>query len=263
VKRRLDEASASYRRALEADKPRPTSEAEAALVVQFAPRLLTTLSEPFALRDVAAVLHPFAPWIAYHLLWEDDIDFPEDNDPCDHEVVWVRLDAGRERVVQYYTYFHGRILQAPPSAVEDAGRHGGRAAVHVQWGKHGSMPPGWERLPIIADDDDLEKDYYPTGREINLETYNRGVFRKLATAGRRAADSPLGRGWPVRFPGNWQDFADFSTFVEPRQLLRERRMMAVSSWNNALLDQHFLRYNFRPKTEWPPRICEDLSRLGQ
>jgi hypothetical protein len=28
-------------------------------------------------------------------------------------------------------------------------------------------------------------------------------------------------------------------------------MVRVSRWNNATINQQFLRYNFRPKTEWP------------
>jgi hypothetical protein len=28
-------------------------------------------------------------------------------------------------------------------------------------------------------------------------------------------------------------------------------MALVSSWNSAAINQHFLSYNFRPKTEWP------------
>jgi hypothetical protein len=30
--------------------------------------------------------------------------------------------------------------------------------------------------------------------------------------------------------------------------------MKVSRWNSATINQHFLRYNFRPKTEWPESV---------
>ncbi len=103
LKRQLDEASGAYERVLSADPPRAPSEAELKLVLRFAPRVFATPSEPFGLRDAAAVIHPKAPWIAYHFFWEDDIDFPDDNDPCDHELMWVRLDESRERVVDYFT----------------------------------------------------------------------------------------------------------------------------------------------------------------
>ena len=58
-------------------------------------------------------------------------------------------------------------------------------------------------------------------------------------------------GWPERFAGGWQEFADFSRNVEPLEHLGRTRMVKVSRWNSATIDQHFLIYNFRPKTEWP------------
>lgn len=251
--RRLDEASAGYTRVLSAEPPRDPAPPRAALARRFAPRLFTTPGEPFPLKDFAVIVHPDEPWIAYHFFWEDDIDFPDDNDPCDHELMWVRYEAGR--LAAYYTYFHGRILAAPGAAVEDANRHGGRPAVMVQWGKHGSLPLNWEKLEIVADAGDSERAFYPTGRPITLEEYNRGTFQKLSTVGRRALDSPLGRGWPERFTGAWKDFVDFSRRVEPLDWLERRGYIKVSCWNNAVINRHFLRYNFRPKTEWPAALC--------
>jgi hypothetical protein len=35
------------------------------------------------------------------------------------------------------------------------------------------------------------------------------------------------------------------------RLLREKRMVRVSRWNSAAINQHFLRGIFRPKLEWP------------
>jgi len=34
-------------------------------------------------------------------------------------------------------------------------------------------------------------------------------------------------------------------------LLRERKLIFVSRWPNAVINQYALRYNFAPKTEWP------------
>jgi hypothetical protein len=222
--------------------------------------VFVTPNEPFDLQDVAAVIHPNAPWITYHFLWEDDIDFPADNDPCDHELMWVRLDEKRVRVLDYFTYFHGRVLRASASSVAEANRSGGRPLVYVQWGKHGTMPAGWKDLMIVADKGDAERDYYPLGKQISLELYNRGTFEKLSTLGRRALDSPLGRDWPVKFPGTWQDFIHFSKPVDPRGLLENKGLVLVSCWNNAVLDQHFLPYNFRPKTEWPEQVCPKVTQ---
>ena len=259
LERRLDEASLAYSRVINADPPHPPSAAEVQRVLRFAPRTYTTRSEPFGLLDVAAVVHPHAPWIAYHFFWEDDIDFPDDNDPCDHELLWVRLDETHEQIVDYFTYFHGRILRAPSAAVEQANASGGQPTVEVQWGKHGTMPAGRRDLTIVADDGDTERDYYPLGRRITLDSYNEGTFKKLASVGPLSASSSLARHWPKKFSGTWEDFVDFSKSVDVRSMLKRKNMVLVSAWNNAVLDRYFLSYNFRPKVEWPPQVCEDLK----
>ena len=123
--RRLDEASREYARALSLDPPRPPSAGELAIIRRFAPRVYTTATEFFPLRDFAAVLHPSERLIAYHLFWEDDIDFPEDNDPCDHEVVWVQFSRDGLTLERFWTYFHGRILDGgePAAARRTRPRH--------------------------------------------------------------------------------------------------------------------------------------------
>ncbi|MBI3680043.1 MAG: hypothetical protein HY235_06560 [Acidobacteria bacterium] len=231
--RALGAASRAYTEVLKLAPPRDPNAAERALIRRFAPRLLVTPAEFFPLKDFAAILHPERPWIAFHLFWEDDIDFPDDNDPCDHEVVWVQLDRGRERIEGYVTYFHSRQVQSSPAAVEDARRNNGRPAVWVQWGKHGSMPAAWD----------------------GLEAGNRRDYERLHTTGRMSADSPLGKGWPLKFTGTWKDFTDFSRIVDPAPLLDANGMEKVSWFSNAVLNRHFLRYNFAAKTEWPELVC--------
>ena len=78
----VDEASREYARALSLDPPRTPSAGELETIRRFAPRVYTTPAESFPLKDAAAVLHPSERLIAYHLFWEDDIDFPDDNDPA-------------------------------------------------------------------------------------------------------------------------------------------------------------------------------------
>src|SRR5262245_13065627 len=191
LQRRLDEASVHYTRALELDPvaAQPDSTKRAAML-RFAPRVYQVASDPFGLRDVVAIHHPQEPLIAYHLFWEDDIDFPEDNDPCDHEVVWVRYSAQTDSVAELVTYFHGRMLSSPASLL-DAAANGGRVRVNVQWGKHGSLPSGWEALKIQADAGDVEKAFLTLDRETSLSDYNRATFQKLHTEGRRLPDHPL------------------------------------------------------------------------
>ncbi len=260
--RRLEEASAAYTRALKLAPPRDPAPAERELILRLAPRVFVQPRDPFPLRDAAAILHPSQPWIAYHFFWEDDIDFPDDNDPCDHELMWVRLDTKRENIAGYYTYFHGRILRAPPGSVEEARRHGGRPAVVVQWGKHGTMPLGWETLSIIPDRGDVEASRMTVDRQSTLEAYNRATWEKLSTAGREAQDSPLARGWPLKFPGSWADFTRFTRRVDLRPFLLERNYLKVSCLNNAVIDRYFLLYNFSAKTEWPAAMCEAGAPVG-
>jgi hypothetical protein len=252
-RRSLDEASREYARTLELDPPREPTAQELARVRRFAPRVYVTASEFFPLRDLAAIVHPDRPLIAYHFFWDDDIDFPEDNDPCDHELMWVEHSEDGGAISRIWTYFHGRILEGGAAALEDARRHGMRPRVNVQWGKHGSMPAAWESLSITATEGDVERKYLTLDRPLTLKEYNEATYRKLTTEGRRLMTHPLSRrlGWPDRFAGSWEAFAGFSRPVDSQEWLGRTKMIKVSRWNSATIDQHFLPYNFRPKTEWP------------
>jgi len=253
LRRCLDEASQEYARALELDPPRELTADEWKLARKFAPRILTTPTEFFPLKDFAVIIHPTERKIAYHLFWEDDIDFPEDNDPCDHELMWVQYSADKSSIEIIRTYFHGRILTGGDAALGDARAHGMRPRINVQWGKHGSMPAGWEEMTITANEGDGEGKYIPLNQSINLKKYNEGTYRKLTEEGRRLKDNPISLrlGWPQKFSGSWEDFANFSRFVEPLRLLDKTRMARVTRWNSATINRYFLTYNFRPKTEWP------------
>jgi hypothetical protein len=251
--RRLDEASREYARALALDPPRPPSADEMNIIRRFTPRLHTAATELFPLKDAAAVLHPAERLVAYHLFWEDDIDFPDDNDPCDHEVVWVQFAPGGRTIERFWTYFHGRILEGGEASLRDARDHGMRPRVDVQWGKHGSLPFGWESMRIVAEPGDVERQYLTAGTPVSLREYNHATWQKLARDGRRSADHPLSRrlAWPEKFEGSWEQFISFSRVVDPTPLLDRHRMVSVSRWNSAVINQQFLAYNFRPKTEWP------------
>lgn len=260
-RRCLDDASREYALALELDPPRDPTVAERQIIRRFAPRIYTTPTEFFPLKDFAVILHPTARQIAYHFFWEDDIDFPEDNDPADHELMWVQYSADGKSIEKFWTYFHGRIYAGGEAALADARRHSQRPRVNVQWGKHGSMPLGWEEMTITANAGDAEKKYYPIDKPITLRQYNEGTWRKLSVDGRRLPRHPLGirLGWPLKFKGSWKDFIDFSRLVEPLTLLDKKRMAKATRWNSATINQHFLTYNFRPKTEWPVEVETQTS----
>jgi len=164
-----------------------------------------------------------------------------------------------ERLVRHFLQalagLKAQVLQRMPDMVVelDAAANGQRPAVYVQWGKHGSMPAGWQRQEIERDEGDAEAEFLPSDGPITLERFNRAAFDKLSKAGARHADHPLARrgGWPARFTGAWTDFSTFSRSVDALALLKSRRMVLVSRWNSATINRHFLRYNFKPKLEWP------------
>jgi hypothetical protein len=248
LRRSLDEASAEYAAALGRSAAPP--DRSGAGLASAAPRVFVTSTTVAC--ATSPWLHPTQPVIAYHFFWDDDIDYPDDNEPSDHEVVWVRYrpDGALDRL---WTYFPGRILDGGEAAKQDAAAHDMRPAVMVQWGKHGSMPIGWEALSIEAEAGETESSYYPVGVPITLERYNQGTFRKLSTEGARAAGNPLAvrDGWPRTFTGSWEDFSRFDRPVDVLGRLQATSMVIVSRWNSASINQRFLRYNFRPKTEWP------------
>ena len=128
------------------------NEAPAQLAMRLAPTLFLQRDEPFPLIRVAAVLHPLRPVIAYHLLWQHDVNgqwLPWAK-PDDEEVVWVAYDSLTRTPTDIWTYWHGAILHAD-------WHDRGDPAIDVQWGKHGSLPhrviesdlPRWKTLNVF------------------------------------------------------------------------------------------------------------------
>ena len=231
-KRCLNEASGFYREALALDPPTAPSDKQFAFVMKFAPRLHTVPGEFFPLRDIVAIIHPDRPVIAYHLFWDDDIDFPADNEPADHEIVWVEYDPTSQTVTKVSAYLHSYIVQGE-GAAEEANAHGGRPWIGVEWGKHGSLPWG------AAD-----------GAEGAGKVLQHN-WTALSTTGRQKQDHPLARGWPLKFVGDFNAYKEFSRPFDPRDQLEGKRLILVSRWSNAAINQYCLRYNFAPKTQWP------------
>jgi hypothetical protein len=114
----------------------PAGDSSAMLARTLAPLLYIQRDEWFPLQRVVAVLHPSRRLIAYHLLWQDDVNgsWIPFTVATDEEVVWVGYDSSRA-ATDLWTYWHGTLLHAD-------WRQRGQVAVNVQWGKHGSLPHG-------------------------------------------------------------------------------------------------------------------------
>jgi tetratricopeptide (TPR) repeat protein len=235
-RKELWQAGAYYQRALALEPPAGLTEAETAAVLRYAPVLYTTPDEFFQLLDVVAIKHPLRPLIAYHLFWEDDYNFPDDYDPCDHEQVWIAYHEQTGAVEGVWSFYHSRILGAA-EAVAEANRNGGRAGIRIEWGIHGSLVKGWEELQLP-----------PAGQPL-MDCLKAG-FAHLSRGGRRP-DHPLKKRWPPCFPGSFQAYLDFSRPLHTEEWLRRKRFYAASRWSNPVLQQHFLTYNFAPKFDWP------------
>lgn len=231
-KRNLGDATTLYKQLLAAEPPTPPNDAQRALALKFAPRLHQVADEFFPLKDIVAILHPDKPIIAYHLFWEDDLGFPSDNDPCDHEVVWVEFDRARQEVTRVSTYFHGRIVTTEEAA-SDANAHDGRPWIGVEWGFHGSIPLG------------------AAGKVAAVEQTLRDHWHRAHHVDPNRPRDPLARGWPTRYAEDFAAFTRFEVPNDPRPLLRDRDLIYVSRWANATLNRYCLRYNFAAKTEWP------------
>lgn len=239
--RRLTEASNEYKVVLKLDPPRLASENDLKLADKYAPRLFVNPAEFFGLKDLVAVIHPEKPIIAYNLFWDDDIDHPGDNDPSDHEVVWIEFDQNNGKVTGVYTYFH-RAIFFTEEAIKDANLHHQRAKISIQWGGHGSLPLGWEKLKPKAI-------YEKIGKRLKVKD----MFERYQELSKsiKNPDHPLAKNWPKKFEGSYEDFIDFSQYIDSRRFLKKKKMVIISRWPNAVINQYFLAYNYFPKKQWP------------
>jgi hypothetical protein len=241
----LRRAGELYKRVLELAPPAELQEAEIAAIRKYCPMLLTTPKECFPLKDFIAVHHPNRPLIGYHLFWEDDYDFPDDYEPCDHEEVWVEYDPRKETVTKVMTFFHSSVIESKAAAVE-AGLNGERPVIRIEWGKHGSLLKGWEDMMIPM-------------KGISVTEWLKETYKQVQ-AGGRVPKHPLKRFWPTGFDGTFEEYTDFSIPVCPLEFLERKPLMFKTEWVNAVIFTNSLLYNFHPKMEWPERFfAADLA----
>lgn len=247
LQRRLKEASQEYAKVLELDPPQKVSPEEFELVLKYAPRVYTPPDEFFNLEDVTVIFHSDKPIIEYSFFWDDDIDHPDDNDPTDHEKVWIEYNPENGEFANIYTYFHRAILSTE-EALEDARNNQNRARINVQWGGHGSLPVAWEKIPsekvaikyVYIETPDAIKDM-----QARYQSHHKSI---------RMPSHPLAKNWPKKFEGSWEEYTTFTKYVDLPKMIKEKKMVMKSRWSNAVIDQHFLDYQFYPKIEWPTDV---------
>lgn len=239
---RMHEAARLYRTLADAKTSFLLTEKERNAVRRFAPNLYTLEDEPLPLKDFVAVLHPSRPCIAYHMFWENDWDFPDGPDNCDHEIVWVGLDDKYETITDIWSYFHGLILRTEES-VEQARSEGMKPTIYVQWGKHGSILRGMEKqqLPWLIEG----KPVMISGQEILHHSYLHS--RK----GGRSSEHPIKQGWPQAFEGTFEQYLDFSQKEPCEQFLHQPYRIMKTEWANAEMYTNVTPFLFSPKPEWP------------
>jgi len=241
----LRRAGLRYNEVLEMDPLLPLTKDEERLIEKFCPIFFITPKECFPLKDIVAVHHPVKPLIGYHLFWEDDYDFPDDYEPCDHEEVWVEYDQEKEEVTNVMCWFHSRVLESE-AAVEEAHANQQRAIIRIEWGKHGSLLCGWESMqePLTG---------------VFLPTWLRETYDHVKSGG-RVSDHPLKKFWPKGFDGTFEEYIDFSVLIDPLELLRKKPLLFKTRWVNAAIFTHALLYNFHPKMEWPDRFYQSIAQ---
>ncbi|MGG5252654.1 tetratricopeptide repeat protein [Neobacillus sp. SM06] len=240
----LRKAGELYRKVLEMDPLLPLTDKEERFIQKFCPILMVTPKECFPLKDIVAIHHPSKPIIGYHLFWEDDYDFPDDYEPCDHEEVWIEYDPEAEVVKNVMCWFHARVLDSE-LAVKEAHHHQQRAIIRIEWGKHGSLLCGWENMkePLTG---------------VSLPQWLKETYDHVKSGG-RVPSHPLKKFWPKRFDGSIEEYTNFSVEVDPLDLLKKKPLMFKSEWVNAVIFTNALLYNFHPKMEWPERFFRSMG----
>lgn len=196
----------------------------ARLARDLAPILFLQRDEPFPLLRVAAVVHPTKPIIAYHLLWQHDVNgqWMPWTKPSDEEEVWVGYDSVTHAPTDMWTYWHGTILHTD-------WRDHGPPAVSVQWGKHGSLP---HRV--------IESDL-PGTKTLNV--FYAVEFALLPDIWM----SKLGHGGPWGFFHSYGRYRDFSDTLR----VRDRLVAVIRAEDPRAALSAIFGHKYSKKTPWP------------
>lgn len=200
-----------------------------ALALQFAPRLYLHPDEPFKIVGIIPVFHPAKPVIAYHLFFEDDAVFAWGGKDIDHEIIWVEYDPITLKLSDVATYWHRTVLRTD-TCLMDAKVSQQSPKVFIQWGQHGILPLGWEKLLTARPLVELVVHY-------NLvRTFSR-------IQGKQDFDST------VTFQGSYKDYLQFTEEINAADYIKEQSII-VAEYSAEKLESR-IKHTFPLKKEWP------------
>ena len=200
------------------------------LAMRFAPRLYTNPTEPYCIRDLIVVIHPQRPLIAYHILWEDDSIGAGLGMDSDHEIVWVEYDPVSLKLVDVWVMWHRGILHTVQSVME-AKSHTQRPRVFVQWGQHGMLPVGWQRLRTVRPFAELRL-HYTIMKSIQTGPYT----------GSKDIDS-------LKFQGDYSDYLTFTELIDSRKYIHPE-YVDIGVDSNTIISR-IVPYTVTFKQPWP------------
>lgn len=200
------------------------------LALRFAPRLYINPAEPYQIRDLIVLIHPQKPLIAYHLIWEEDSIGPGIGKEGDHEITWVEYDPISLKLVDVWAMWHRGILHTTQSVIE-AKSHNQRPRLSVQWGQHGMLPVGWDRLPTARPEAELRL-HFTIAKSVQLGQYT----------GSKDISS-------LKFQGNYSDYLTFSELVDSRQYIHPEKV--IVGIDSKRIVPRMLSYTIAAKQSWP------------
>jgi len=201
------------------------------LALRFAPRLYLNPTEPYQIKDLIVFIHPQKPLIAYHLLWEDDSIGAGVGKDCDHEIAWIEYDPVSLKIIDVWILWHRGILHTHQAVIE-AKSHNQRPKLLVQWGQHGMLPVGWEKLPTARPKAELRL-HFGISKSIQVGQY---------TGSQNIAS--------LKFQGDYADYLTFSDFVDARKYIHPDKVL-VDADSNTIISSMVSYTVCTSKQPWP------------
>jgi len=212
------------------------------LALWFAPRLYMHEDEPFEIIGIIPVFHPEKPIIAYHIFFEDDAPFPGIGEELDHEILWVEYDPVTLKVSDVATYWHRTVLRTDTCLI-NAKASQQRPKVFIQWGQHGLLPLGWDKLTTVRPIGELWTHYKIVSGKIHHNFIIRFIRWILRL---QNVDSE------VIFKGTYEEYCQFTKEVDVTDYVKNQEIIVDEYPDNELRSRIETRFGtFGRKKEWP------------